>query len=348
MKKITVKLILAILLFSDVAYAKTYKQEAVKVEDGIGMVTGAPTGTYIAFGNDIAKVAGLEGQKIIVKPSKGSIDNIRRMTDKENAGLGIVQSDVLGILRRTNNQNSIAIAKQLRMVFPFYQEEVHILARGNILSLKDLNGKRVAIGQAGSGNMLTSVNLFALAGIRPAKMLQIAPPEGVVAVLAGDVDAAVFIGGKPVSLFKNLESVRTMQAGKNAALLDDIHFVKIDDANVLKEYNKAEISSKDYSFVKQPVATVAVTAILVAYDFSASNSSYFSKRCAELKNIGASIQKHLADLQASGHPKWKEVDPLRQVALWERDKCALSGISTAETNPLEQDLLGIVQKKHAN
>ncbi len=178
-------------------------------QNSIGMVTGAPTGTYIQFGRDIAAIMERHGIKIDVKPSNGSVDNIGMMTNpKENAALGIVQSDVLSILRRTRNPDSVAIAKRLRMVFPFYNEEVHILARKEIASLADLNGKKIVVGQKGSGNMLTANNIFSLAGIKPAELINNNPPEGVVAVLSGEADAVVYVGGKPVPLFNNLNNIK--------------------------------------------------------------------------------------------------------------------------------------------
>ena len=69
----------------------------------IGMVTGSRTGTYIQFGNDIAGVAKSVGLDILVKDSQGSIDNIKRINSKENATFGIVQSDVLGFLSRSES-----------------------------------------------------------------------------------------------------------------------------------------------------------------------------------------------------------------------------------------------------
>ncbi len=111
---------------------------------GIGMVTGSKTGTYIRFGRDIAKVAKYKGVDIIVKQSEGSLANIRRMMSKENAALGIVQSDVLGFLKTSSEANMRRISSRLRLVFPFYNEEVHLFARKEIQQLSDLNGKRVA------------------------------------------------------------------------------------------------------------------------------------------------------------------------------------------------------------
>ena len=45
-------------------------------------------------------------------------------------------------------------AKSLRMVFPLYNEEVHLVARQGV-DLADLKDKRVAIGAPNSGTLLT-------------------------------------------------------------------------------------------------------------------------------------------------------------------------------------------------
>ncbi len=318
------------------------------MENPLGMVTGPATGTYIAIGNDIAKVVATDGAVLEVKPSNGSIDNIRRIAEAgENAALGIVQSDVLGFLKRSQNPRSQQIAERLRLIFPFYREEVHVLARKDIKDFSGLNGKRVAIGQQGSGNMLTAMNLLTLSGVKPAQMMQVPPDQGVVAVLAGEADAAIFTAGKPVTLFRNLEQMRSDFNGKYAELLNQVHFLSISGAAVEKEYNKAEITPQDYDFVKDTVPTVAVTSVLVAYDFSSQKNPYFQERCNQLEQVGRAIRTHLAWLRENGHPKWKEVEPFREVALWKRDSCAwrqAEGENPRFSSELEQDLLGIVQR----
>jgi TRAP-type uncharacterized transport system substrate-binding protein len=109
----------------------------------MGMVTGSASGTYIQFGKQIAQVAQNEGIEIIVKTSGGSLDNIQRIRSKENAAMGIVQSDVLGfILKRSEDPQLHQFVKHLRLIFPFYNEEVHLYANKEIKSITDLQGKR--------------------------------------------------------------------------------------------------------------------------------------------------------------------------------------------------------------
>jgi TRAP-type uncharacterized transport system substrate-binding protein len=74
-------------------------------------------------------LARTNGIPLTVSPSKGSIENIYAVYDRPNVQLGIVQSDVLAFVARVQTDPGLKrIAKKTRMVFPLYNEEVHVLA----------------------------------------------------------------------------------------------------------------------------------------------------------------------------------------------------------------------------
>ncbi len=316
---------------------------SLRADDTIGIVTGPKTGTYYAFGKDIADVANKSAIPIDVKISEGSVDNIKRINSSENAALGIVQSDVLGFLSRSKNPESIRIASNLRMVFPFYNEEVHVLARRTIHSFSELQGKRVAIGEEGSGNMLTSINLFSMMNILPAQSEKIGPAEGVVAVLKGDLDAVVFVGGKPIRLFKNLEDLSLPENQKYKGMLSDVHFLPLDDPKMLEEYKPAEITHEDYSFVTTRVPTIAVQAVMISYDFSQGTNK---SRCAQLGKLTKAIRAALPGLKEKGHPKWKEVNLDADTGVWKKDSCAWPDYvpKGPDKTATGQDLMKILEK----
>lgn len=336
---------------AEIAYGTT------PVASGIGMVTGSKGGTYIQFGREIAAVASKEGIAINVYESNGSIDNIKRITSKEKVGLAIVQSDVLGFLSRSKNAASIATSKKLRMVAPLYGEEVHVLARKDIHSLSELSGKRVVVGMEGSGSMITAVNIFSILGITPAKMYEIDPPRGVVSVLNNDIDAVVFVGGKPVKMFKNMEGLAGITQGVNAGKLDQVHFLPIEDQRLLKEYKPSVLTHNDYSFITNDVPTVSVSALLISYDYTMKTDLYYHDQCRNMATLGKALRDHMGELKSIGHPKWKEVDLNADVGEWKRDSCSANGakhdaplavpphVDTKPDGSLEKDLLGVVQAK---
>ncbi len=301
----------------------------------MGMVTGSPTGTYIRFGREIAEVGKRAGLEIVVKESEGSLDNIRRLVRKENAAMGIVQSDVLGFLARSDEAVMRRIAAQLRLIFPFYNEEVHLFARRDIQRFEDLAGKRVVVGTPKSGNWLTATNLLRLLNVKPAERLELPPPEGVSEVLSGKADAMFYVAGKPVQLFANMNDLQ--QNPQHAALLKNVHFVPLEDPRILKEYGPAAIAPSDYAWFTTPIKTVAVQAVLISFDFSDRGSTYHRARCEQLAQLGQVVRDHLPALKQNGHPKWKEVDLEKEMTIWKRDACSQAA-QVRRASPRQGDL----------
>ena len=88
-------------------------------------------GTYYQFGLDLQKLVKPTGVNLTVHTSKGSIENIFAVYQRPGVQLGIVQSDVLAFVARAADRirSCTRIAKKTRMVFPLYNEEVHVLGR---------------------------------------------------------------------------------------------------------------------------------------------------------------------------------------------------------------------------
>jgi len=236
--------------------------------------------------------------------------------------LAIVQSDVLGFLSRSNDPEMRRTAAQLRLIFPFYNEEIHLLARQGISRVEDLNGKRVIVGAQKSGTWLTTSYLLDLLKIRPAGRLELPPPEGLTAILAGKADAMFFVAGKPVKLFTTLGEMRNEP--QYADLVTKLHFVPLQDRRMLQHYVPTTIDSNDYAWVSNKVDTVAVKSMLVSFDFSSQATPYYRQRCEQLARLSTSVRQNLAELQRTAHPKWKEVNLDQEIGDWKRDTCSHS------------------------
>lgn len=302
----------------------------------LGMVTGSKTGTYIQFGNDIAGIAKTVGLDIAVKDSQGSVDNIKRINSKENATFGIVQSDVLGFISRSENQELRQVAARLRLIFPFYAEEVHLLADKAISTFSDLQGKRVVVGEQGGGTWLTAMNLLQMTGVKPAEWLNLPPLQGVTAVLKGEADAMFYVAGKPVDLFTKVGHL--VDKAEFASLLAHVHFVPLNDPRMLREYRPAQIGKADYDWLDADVPTIAVKAVLMSFDFSGKQNPYFAQRCRQLAVLGQAIRANLGRLKETGHPKWKEVNLDEKIGTWPEDRCSRSGQSGGADKNLNREL----------
>ena len=287
---------------------------------GMGLVTGSTTGTYYRFGNEMAEVAGKVGVAIEVKNSEGSLANIRRMASNENAAMGIVQSDVLSFLARSEDPEMKRIATDLRLIFPFYNEEVHVFARKEVKSFADLAGKRLALGTKGSGSWLTAVNLLRMTGVEPGEIKHMKPKRAAREVVIGGVDAMIFVGGKPVPFFVDMEDLRNNPVYMD--MFDHVHFITLDHPAVLKEYEAATITRADYPWMPDDVKTVTVKAALISYDFSNPANTYHAKRCKQIRKLGDTMRQELPKLRQNGHAKWQEVNLDAGIGIWQLDRCS--------------------------
>ena len=121
----------------------------------LGLITAGEGGTYHQFGLDLQRLVRPSGINLTVHPSKGSVDNIFAVSRQRGVQMGIVQSDVLGFVAgEPGNPTLTRVARSLRLVFPLYDEEVHVLGRRGIGDFDHLAGARVAIGPEGSGTYL--------------------------------------------------------------------------------------------------------------------------------------------------------------------------------------------------
>lgn len=303
----------------------------------MGMVTGTPTSTAFRFGEDVAAVAVRHGLRILVKPSEGSLDNLRRLASGENAALAIVQADVLGYLSWSSEPAAQQIATQLRMIFPLHHEEVHVLAHKSIQQMTDLSDKRVVIGTKGSGTYLTAQRLLRIFDVAPAALItDQPPPEALRAVLTGSADAMFHVGGKPVPLFTNLQELTGDP--RYADLIDEIHFVPLPRDRLSRVYYPAALGPQDYPWVATTIPTVAIQAVLVSFNFSQRQNTYFQMRCAQLATLGRAIRENIRDLQRHGHPKWRDVDLKQRISVWKPDTCSQSvRRELMQTETLQQD-----------
>jgi uncharacterized protein len=296
----------------------------------MGIVTGSEKGTYYQFGLNLQALAKQNGIDMAVFPSKGSIDNIYAVYQKPGVQLGIVQSDVLAFVARVQSDPVLKrIAKKTKMVFPLYNEEIHILGKKEITGFDELADRRVAIGREGSGTYLTARLLFNVSEVAPREMVPIDTDEALAELKAGRIDAMFYVAGFPVKLLAD---------GVTEA--DNLALVPVLNKSVTEFYPRATIPAGTYAWQAAAVETVAVKAVLISFD-------YRRRDCDNVGRMAKLIATNMPWLGRNGHPKWKSVDldfPLRG---WEQYDCVqkvlgrtpaglrpASGPSTPTANPI--------------
>src|SRR5207244_7711189 len=223
----------------------------------MGLITGGEKGTYYQFGLDLQKLVKPAGITLNVYPSKGSIENVYAVYQRPGVPMGIVQSDVLAFVSRVQSDPVLQrIAKKTKMIFPLYNEEIHLLGKKGIADFDDLAGRRVAIGRDGSGTYLTARLLFKLAEVAPTDMVPIDTGEALAELKAGRIDAMFYVAGYPVKALK-----------EDVTDTDNLVLIPITNKSVLEFYPQAEIPAGVYSWQATAVNTAAVKAVLVSFDF---------------------------------------------------------------------------------
>lgn len=168
--------------------------------------TGGVTGVYYPTGGAICRLVNKDrkkhGVRCTVESTGGSVYNLNALRSGE-LDLGIVQSDwEYHAYNGTSKFASAGPFKNLRAVFSIHPESFTVVARrdANVKTFTDLKGKRVNVGNPGSGQRATvdvllkamgwSVKDFALAS-------ELKPAEQAQALCDNKVDAIIYVVGHP-------------------------------------------------------------------------------------------------------------------------------------------------------
>ena len=282
------------------------------------ILTGGASGTYVQFGKDIANLMQQCGQNLAVQESSGSLENLLGVRKRKSTQFGIVQSDLLRYLR-TYSADDPEIAKAIRGVriaFPLYNEEVHILAKRSIKNLQQLSGKRVAIGVADSGTFLTASLILDIAGVETGKTLTINPDESLAQLLAGEIDAFFYVAGAPTTLLTNADINPNY-----------FHLLPITNPDLQSVYTEAELPAGTYPFQVDALDTIAVKAVLMTYEYRANGNTYNRQSCKAVSDVAHQILGQFSYLQKNGHPKWQQVDLTEIPPGWNISTCVNKGLS---------------------
>ncbi len=229
--------------------------------------TGGVTGVYYPTGGAICRHVNRErerhGVRCTVESTGGSVYNINAMRSGE-LDLGIVQSDwQYHAMRGTSQFQAAGPFEGLRAVFALHSEAFTVVARrdANVKTFTDLKGKRVNVGNPGSGQRATVDVLLEAMGWTVkdfAAATELRPAEQSQALCDGKVDAIIYVVGHPNG------------AIQEATTACDTVVVAVEGAAVDKlvadnpYYAKTAIPGGMYRGSAEPVTTFGVKATLVA------------------------------------------------------------------------------------
>lgn len=282
------------------------------------IMTGGPTGTYIRIGKDIAGLGAQCGLTLNVIESAGSLENFVGVRNRRNTQFGIVQSDLLEYLKtfEANDAEIQDAVRGVKIMFPLYNEEVHVLARSDIATLKDLDGRKVAIGVKDSGTFLTASLILDILQVEAEERVLLNPDQALPRLREGEIDAFFYVAGAPASLFADAD----IDPAK-------FHLLPITEAPLLATYTEASLPAATYSFQTELVSLVAVKAVLMTYDYDPNRNAYHRESCKTVSDFSSLVLNGMDDLRESGHPKWKSVDLTALPPGWQVGSCVKAGMA---------------------
>ena len=275
----------------------------------LGVISGGLSGTYIRIAADIAAVfSEREPQmRILAIAGKGSLQNISDVMNLRDVDIGIVQSDVLSFLRQ--RASLAGLENNVSYLAKLYDEEVHLLARQEFANVSALAGKKVNVDAKGSGTALTSSVIFDALGVSPV-IINDDPETGLAKLRRGEIDALVYVTGKPARLFTDASSS------------SGLHLLALPlNSSLLQTYLPSRFEHSDYPGLVpdgESIETVAVGAVMAVYNWAPG-----SERYNRLTRFVNAFFDNLALLQLPPrHPKWKQVSLTAQVPGWTRFRSA--------------------------
>lgn len=235
---------------------------------------------------------------------KGSLTNIEDLLLLRGVDVAFAQADVIDFYEQTGSFPGIK--NVVRYITTIHAEEMHVLARGDIGSIWDLEGKTVNFGKTGTGTFMTSSVVFNDLGI-DVNATTLPHKKALAELRAGNIDAIVKVDGAPVGLFEDV------------TVDDGFRFLEVPQGQVSEVYKGSTLSSNDYPNIvpaDQPIPTVAVTSVMAAYNWPEGH--------VRGQNVDRFVEAFFANFETlqqdteTYDAEWQEVDLATELPGWQR------------------------------
>ncbi|MDR1873630.1 MAG: TAXI family TRAP transporter solute-binding subunit, partial [Synergistaceae bacterium] len=229
----------------------------------IRIATGGEGGLYYAYGNALAEV--LEKRMnipVTVIRSGGSVDNVHLLRNGR-ADVAFVQNDIMTYAYNGTHLFSTEGAfRDFSAIAGLYPEICQIVARREIGGIADLKGKRVSVGDEGSGTELNAIQILDAYGISYADISvdHLSFGASVSAFRDGKIDAFFCTAGVPTPAISELGA----EGGAHLLSVGNAHAQFL--ISRYPFYSQQVISRDAYAWpgIDGETATVAVKAALTA------------------------------------------------------------------------------------
>ena len=174
----------------------------------IEMATGFPSGLYYQFGERLKAEVAKESVNLKVRSTGGTLDNLALLRDpKSGVDFAMVQG---GVANPIQYPQLISIAGMFyEPIWVWYREGVFKGEGGQLRLLNQLKGKRVSIGNEGSGTLALTKDLLEASGITDQEIgaQKLNPDEAVAKLKSGELDAAFVVAAAEAPILKKFYTI---------------------------------------------------------------------------------------------------------------------------------------------
>lgn len=226
----------------------------------IELATGFPTGLYQQFGEKLQSELAKEGISLKLRTTGGTSDNLALLKDA-NSGVdfAMVQG---GVADLSKYPDLISIAGVFyEPVWVWYRESSFPSESGRLGLLSQLKGKRVSIGNEGSGTLSLASQLLAASGLSLSDIRaeKLKPLDALEKFKKGELDAVFLVSAAEAPLVKNFyetPGIRLMSFEQAEAYVHLFPFLS-------KVTVPRGVVSIAYDLPRQDIQVLAATATLV-------------------------------------------------------------------------------------
>lgn len=239
--------------------------------------TGGVTGVYYPAGGAICRLINMHrkthGIRCSVESTDGSVFNLGAIREKE-LDFAVVQSDWQHhAYTGTGQFDEVGANGKLRAIFSLHSEPFTVVAskKSGIKTFRDLENKRVSVGNPGSGQRATAevlINAMGWTMERFSQALELKASEQSLALCDGRIDAFFYTVGHPSGTIKEA----TTSCDSLLVSVDNAATAKLIDEHPY--YREATIPGGTYRGTDRDVTTFGVAATFVSSTDISANQVY--------------------------------------------------------------------------
>lgn len=311
----------------DIAYAQNawrsgeYESRKHEVNDNVVTIIGSGTvSPYTRMAEDIQNVLDEPktpgGLRILPVLGRGGAHNAQDVLLLKGVDMGVLEQDDLRNAKKDDPKIFASVEQRIHYITKLANSEFQIIARGDVRSLKDLEGKKVNFLKKMSSTHIACETIFNALQIKVEPVF-LDQDEASAKLRSGEIAAFARYAPAPHGAFSGFRAE------------DGFHFLPVDPeqippdafAKLLQTYSPAILKNESYPLAipaDRPVPTLAGSLILVTYAWPVGSERY--RRLSRF--VGKLFDNIDQFKNRSRHPKWQEINLAYEVPGWTRFKPA--------------------------